>query len=319
MTRRIIFIPFIALILITCSLPAQAFNRESHKENREESLNSLQKRFDWWPTDAKPGAVKDKVKGGYWWYPTSPGKVKPWGNRGYIYVYKIIFDYKEDRLPPPKADELRPSLLIRKIHKNYKAYFDFDKSDLRQDAVLMLQEGLQRLKKNPDTSILITGNADMRGSESYNERLAGDRGEAVRRFMIDNGIPEERIRVVSRGKLDAVAPLSDLIGMQKDRNAQFIVADVDEVLLPYPGVQPDENIRKVDDEKYMVEENEEVASDILVMTREIIVEDGDTLSGIAKREMGSAHRWIHLYELNKDRIENPDYLTPGQTLIIPIE
>jgi hypothetical protein len=46
----------------------------------------FQKRFEWWPTDANPGPVKDEVRSGRWWWPEKPGQVKPWGNRGYIYV-----------------------------------------------------------------------------------------------------------------------------------------------------------------------------------------------------------------------------------------
>src|ERR1043166_8335768 len=84
------------------------------EERRQKELENLQTRFQWWPTDATPGPEKDPLRGGYWWWPKHPGQVMPWGNRGYIYVYKIIYDYKADELPPPKPQELRPSLLIKK-------------------------------------------------------------------------------------------------------------------------------------------------------------------------------------------------------------
>ncbi|MBU1124433.1 MAG: hypothetical protein KKC84_00220, partial [Candidatus Omnitrophica bacterium] len=94
-------------------------------DRRKEELKDLQKRFEWWPTDALPSPVKDAGREGYWWWPDSPGTARPWGNRGYVYVYKIIFDYKEEELPPPKPQELRSSLLIKKIIKNVKIYFDY--------------------------------------------------------------------------------------------------------------------------------------------------------------------------------------------------
>src|SRR3989338_5756383 len=141
-----------------------------------------------------PGPVKDEERGGYWWWPTTPGKVTPLGNRGYIYVNKIICDYKAEELPPPKKEEMRPSLLIKKIVKNIKVYFDFDKSDLRDDAVAVLRQAVGTLERNPETDILITGNCDMRGTEKYNLELGRRRGEAVKRFMLLSGIPEERIR-----------------------------------------------------------------------------------------------------------------------------
>ncbi|MBI3990784.1 MAG: OmpA family protein, partial [Candidatus Omnitrophica bacterium] len=212
-----------------------AGERHSREEKRKQVLEALQERFEWWPTDAKPGPIKDPERGGYWWWPTDPGKARPWGNRGYVYVYKIIFDYKEEELPPPKPKELRPSLLIKKIIKNVKIYFDYDKASLRDDAIKILTSAVGTLKRNPETSILVTGNCDRRGSEAYNEKLGRRRGEAVKRFMLDNGIAEERIKIISRGKLDAVAPITDLVGMQKDRNAQFMIAEVEEVMIPYPG------------------------------------------------------------------------------------
>ena len=44
---------------------------------------------------------------------------------------------------------------------------------------------------------------------------------------------------------------------------------------------------------------------------------GDSLSRIAKREYGDAGKWRKIFEANKDVIENPDLIEPGQQLIIP--
>jgi nucleoid-associated protein YgaU len=44
---------------------------------------------------------------------------------------------------------------------------------------------------------------------------------------------------------------------------------------------------------------------------------GDSLSKIAKREYGDAGKWRKIFEANKDVIENPDLIEPGQSLIIP--
>src|SRR5512135_517737 len=90
---------------------------------RQEEIKKTQEEFKWWPTDAKPAPVKDEQRGGYWWWPNQPGQVGPlWGNRGYVYVYKVIYDYKAEELPPAKPKELRPSLVIKKIVKNIKIY-----------------------------------------------------------------------------------------------------------------------------------------------------------------------------------------------------
>ena len=44
---------------------------------------------------------------------------------------------------------------------------------------------------------------------------------------------------------------------------------------------------------------------------------GDSLSKIAKREYGDVREWRKIYEANKDVIDNPDLIEPGQDLIIP--
>ncbi|MBI2447200.1 MAG: OmpA family protein [Candidatus Omnitrophica bacterium] len=291
----------------------------TREERKKQQIEELQKRFEWWPTDAKPAPVQDPERGGYWWWPTEPGQIMPWGNRGYIYVYKIIFDYKEEELPPPKPQELRPSLLIKKIIKNVKIYFDYDKAGLRDDAIKLLTGAVSTLKRNHEASILITGNCDVRGSEAYNEKLGRRRAESVKKFMLDNGVLEERIRIISRGKLDAVAPITDLVGMQKDRNAQFIIAEVEEIMLPYPGEPEISEAKKIDEGKFLIEEEKEIESNIKVGTKEYIIKKGDTLWKIARKEIGNGNRWEYLYKMKKDRIKNPNKLKPGQKIIIPVE
>lgn len=44
---------------------------------------------------------------------------------------------------------------------------------------------------------------------------------------------------------------------------------------------------------------------------------GDSLSKIAKREYGDASKWHRIFEANRDKIQNPDLIHPGQVLNIP--
>ncbi len=314
LTRSIVSL---GLLLTLFAASGCAVDREAARKAENENL---QRQFQWWPTDAKPGPVEDKEMGGYWWWPVEPGKAPgPWGNRGYCYVRKVIFDYKAEELPPPKPQEMRPSLLIKKIIKNVKIYFDYDKSGIRDDAAIILRQAARSLGNNPEASILITGNCDTRGSESYNLSLGRKRAEAVKQFMLDQGIAEERIKIVSRGKLDAVAPVTDLEGMQKDRNAQFMIAEVEEVMLPYSGKPESENAQEIGEGKYVEESKEEVASEVKVSTREYTIKKGDTLWKIAQEQYGKPYRWKYLYELNKDRIKNPNKLKAGLKIVIPVE
>jgi nucleoid-associated protein YgaU len=47
------------------------------------------------------------------------------------------------------------------------------------------------------------------------------------------------------------------------------------------------------------------------------VAKGDSLSKIAKKVYGDANQWKRIFEANRDQIENPDLIHPGQVLRIP--
>ena len=296
-------------------------------EQCESEIEDAQKELAWWPTDAQPAPVKDEKRDGYWWWPTQPGQAGPlWGNRGYIYVQKVIFDYKADELPAAQPQEMRASLVIKKIVKNVKVYFDYNKNDIRPDAAKILIAAVGTLKRNPETDILITGNCDIRGSENYNEKLGRQRADAVKTYLINNGVAEDRVRIISRGKLDAVAHVTDLVGMQKDRNAQFMIAEVEEVMIPSPSSATPtsssteaEVALSADAEKVVAQEKEEIEGEVKVSTREYTIQKNDSLWKIAQKELGSGHRWKYLYELNKDKIKNPNKLKVGTVITIPIE
>jgi nucleoid-associated protein YgaU len=51
--------------------------------------------------------------------------------------------------------------------------------------------------------------------------------------------------------------------------------------------------------------------------RTYTVKKGDSLSKIAKREYGDAQQWHRIYEANRDTINNPDLILPGQVIRIP--
>lgn len=53
--------------------------------------------------------------------------------------------------------------------------------------------------------------------------------------------------------------------------------------------------------------------------RTITVVAGDSLSKIAKRELGDAKKWHAIFEANRDKIKDPDLIHPGQVLTLPAQ
>jgi nucleoid-associated protein YgaU len=49
-----------------------------------------------------------------------------------------------------------------------------------------------------------------------------------------------------------------------------------------------------------------------------VVQGGDTLSEIAEQQLGDANRWRDIHELNKVLVSDPDKISPGQVLVLPV-
>ena len=84
-------------------------------------------------------------------------------------------------------------------------YFDFNKTDLRDETINELAEVAKALKADPNAVLELQGFADPRGSDRYNYQLTRDRVDAVVRYLVDNqGIDLRRLYGVGMGK---VAPV----------------------------------------------------------------------------------------------------------------
>ena len=79
-------------------------------------------------------------------------------------------------------------------------YFDYDKADIKPDQVSVLQGNAGWLKANPNVRFTIEGNCDERGSEEYNLSLGDRRANAVKEYLISQGIAANRIMTVSYGE-----------------------------------------------------------------------------------------------------------------------
>ena len=83
-------------------------------------------------------------------------------------------------------------------------YFDFDRSRLSADGVAILQEKAEVLKKEGKWSVLVQGYTDQHGPAEYNKTLAARRAAAVKQFLVELGVPETSIKVVTLGKEGAI-------------------------------------------------------------------------------------------------------------------
>jgi outer membrane protein OmpA-like peptidoglycan-associated protein len=78
-------------------------------------------------------------------------------------------------------------------------YFDFKSTRLRADAARLLQDEAGLMDRASTWVVLVQGYADAQGPAEYNRRLAQQRAEAVKRFLVELGVTETSVKVVTIG------------------------------------------------------------------------------------------------------------------------
>jgi len=81
-----------------------------------------------------------------------------------------------------------------------KSYFDFNKYNVRSDAAAVLRRQASWLMSNPEIRLVVAGHCDTRGSREYNLALGERRANAIKDFLVSQGVSASRISTVSYGK-----------------------------------------------------------------------------------------------------------------------
>ena len=86
-----------------------------------------------------------------------------------------------------------------------RVLFETDSHSLNNQAVGILERQVAWLKRNGQWRVVIEGHCDERGTREYNLALGDRRATAVRNYLVNQGIPSQRISVISYGKERPVA------------------------------------------------------------------------------------------------------------------
>lgn len=96
-------------------------------------------------------------------------------------------------------DKKPEPVLVIKAEDVVTVYFDFDKSNLKADAVARLDSIYTIMQENPVATLQISGYTDGLGTVEYNNKLSDRRARACAQYLIKKGIDEKRITFVSFG------------------------------------------------------------------------------------------------------------------------
>jgi peptidoglycan-associated lipoprotein len=112
-------------------------------------------------------------------------------------------------------------------------YFDYDKSDIRDDQKATLEAKIPIFQANADMRIRVAGHTDNRGSDEYNLALGQRRAAEVKQYLIARGIAADRIDVVSFGEERPAVAQDNEDAWAKNRRDEFeIIAGANPFKLP---------------------------------------------------------------------------------------
>jgi outer membrane protein OmpA-like peptidoglycan-associated protein len=103
--------------------------------------------------------------------------------------------------------------------------FTSGRSDLKVGATVNLDKLVRFLSHYSDRTVLIEGHTDSLGSDDYNQELSQRRADAVKVYLIDQGINAQRLTSAGRGKRDPVADNGSADGRQQNRRVDVIIAN----------------------------------------------------------------------------------------------
>lgn len=146
--------------------------------------------------------------------------------KGYLFQTQVL-DLRDGTSSEEGSSEVRKNLQLNEATEGARIvlrniYFDTGSANLRDES----QEELNRLYDIMEKSglvIEIGGHTDNVGREDTNERLSQARAEAVRTYVIDRGISEERIQAKGYGEAEPIAGNETEEGRQENRRVEIKV------------------------------------------------------------------------------------------------
>ena len=107
--------------------------------------------------------------------------------------------------------------------------FDVNKADLKSTARDNITKVAGVLNEYPDTDLTIEGHTDSQGSDSYNQTLSERRADAVKAFLMEQGVGSSRLRTKGYGELAPIASNDTPEGRSQNRRVEVKIMPNEEL------------------------------------------------------------------------------------------
>jgi outer membrane protein OmpA-like peptidoglycan-associated protein len=118
----------------------------------------------------------------------------------------------------PEPEAVGEKIVLRGVN------FDFDKSSIRPDAAVILDEAVVALGSS-SAPVMVEGHTDWVGSDAYNQGLSERRAESVRRYLSEHGVDESRLSTAGYGESRPIASNETREGRALNRRVELLVQD----------------------------------------------------------------------------------------------
>jgi outer membrane protein OmpA-like peptidoglycan-associated protein len=128
----------------------------------------------------------------------------------------------------PGVEVTRPAENEIAVQLTNDILFDFNSFALRPESRETLRELANNFRQYPNEEVSVEGHTDNVGSDEYNQRLSEQRAGSVRDYLVDQGVPTDRVSATGYGKTRPKASNDTPEGRQINRRVEIHIRSLEQ-------------------------------------------------------------------------------------------
>jgi len=137
-------------------------------------------------------------------------------NQNVLALLGVQFKFGAPAVAPPPAPPPAAA-------PSYMVFFDWDRSNLSQQALNTIKQASDAYKTKGSARITATGHTDTSGPEAYNMALSLRRANTVKDALVRNGVPATAIAVIGRGEQGLLVQTGDGVREPQNRRVEIVI------------------------------------------------------------------------------------------------